>query len=149
MGLHAGYWQGYSGAAGALRALKRFDEADSLLVEGQTRMADPHAMYLDYPRAAEQRGDWEEALRRWRLAYERYPDHWLANAGQISALNALGKLDEAEALGARAAEEFPDNCRSISPGPTAPSADTGRNWRPNAIVAPPSTTLRISKSGIG
>jgi len=36
-----------------LRALKRFDEADAVLEEGQVRMADPHAMYLDYPRAAE------------------------------------------------------------------------------------------------
>jgi len=103
------YWQGYAGTAGALRALKRFDEADAVLEEGQVRMADPHAMYLDYPRAAEQRGNWEEALRRWRLAYDRYPHHWLANAGLLGALVALGRLDEAEVWGVQASERFPDN----------------------------------------
>jgi len=43
------------------------------------------------------------------LAYDRYPHHWLANAGLLGALVALGRLDEAEVWGVQASERFPDN----------------------------------------
>jgi tetratricopeptide (TPR) repeat protein len=101
------YGQGYAGGAAALRTVRQYEQADALLIEGQRLLPKEPGMFLDYPRAAEARGDWNEALRRWEAAAERFPHHWLSHSGRMLALIALGRLQEADALGERAVVQFP------------------------------------------
>jgi len=51
-----------------------------------------------YARAAEQRGDWPEAVRRWEAAHVRFPANLALVQGLAASLVRTGEPDRAEAL---------------------------------------------------
>lgn len=81
----------------ALRELGNFDEADQLLKHaiGLEPLLSPPA--VEYARIAQQRGDLEEALRRWDYVRSRFEDRaaWIEAA---SILSRTGREDEAITL---------------------------------------------------
>jgi tetratricopeptide (TPR) repeat protein len=62
---------------------------------------------IDRARLATQRRDWSDAFRAWDAIRQRSPDDAAAHLGAGNALREAGRLDEAEALLAAAAERFP------------------------------------------
>lgn len=80
-----------------LLGLKRFDEADALMRERGRRISGDRFHFTGLARVAEQRGDVDEALKRWMLARDRVRDTVEGYLGCVRCLLALGRLDEAEA----------------------------------------------------
>lgn len=64
---------------------------------------------LDDARRATQRRDWPDALRCWNLFRERFPDDPRGHLGAGNVLRDTGRLDDAEALLAEAADRFPQH----------------------------------------
>jgi len=65
-----------------------------------------------FAREAEARRDWAQALSRWTLARNSFPDHSTGYIGGAVALRELGRFDEAETLLRDAMARFPND-----PGP--------------------------------
>jgi tetratricopeptide (TPR) repeat protein len=100
---------GYIIAAQALRELQRLDEADALLGAAIPRFPNVPGLLMDYAGTASIRRDWPEAVRRWAIVRERYPNEpsgWQMGA---AALRESGQREEAEALLAEALIHFPDH----------------------------------------
>ena len=96
-------------AAIALRELRRFDEAEALLVSAIARFPGERGPLTEHAWLAAARRDWPEAVRRWALVRERFPnvaDSYLRGA---QALSALWQHEEAEALLADATARFPQD----------------------------------------
>jgi tetratricopeptide (TPR) repeat protein len=64
---------------------------------------------VEYARHAQLRGEWEEALRRYRLAIACGPIDVRSFAGAAKALTELGRFDEADTLLRKAQRRFPDS----------------------------------------
>ena len=62
--------------------LGRAAEAEKLLTEAMARFPDDQAIACQYARAADYRGDWVEALRRWDMLLMRWPKHPAALEGR-------------------------------------------------------------------
>jgi tetratricopeptide (TPR) repeat protein len=90
-----------------LLALKRFDEAEALVLEGRKREPVEPFYAGGYARVAESRGDLDEAITRWSTARKQFPAYPDAYVGGGSCLRRVGRLDEAEALIKKAIEIFP------------------------------------------
>ncbi len=101
-------WWAYARMGLALRNMNRLDEADRVLAEGQERIPDERALFIDYGTVAEMRGDWPEALRRFEVVNGKFPDNWWAYARMAIALRHLGRLDEAERVLERGQQHVPD-----------------------------------------
>jgi tetratricopeptide (TPR) repeat protein len=124
---------GYSRVAGALRDLRRHDEADAVLSEAQAKFPDEPGMLLEFARVAEARKDWPEALRRWNLARERLPGNWQVYTGAAAAFRALKQFDDADAVLSAGLENLPtepvllfDYCRIAEAREEWPEA--ARRW---------------------
>jgi tetratricopeptide (TPR) repeat protein len=81
---------------GILLGLKRYEEAEELMRQRQTLFPRDHSSLMGLARVAEERGDMEEALKRWELARSKVVgtlDAWL---GCGRCLEVLGRLDEAQ-----------------------------------------------------
>ena len=100
-------WWSYARMAIALRHLGRPDEAERILERGQELIPDERALFIDYGTIAELRQDWPEALRRFEVVNQRFPDEWWAYARMAIALRNLGRLDEAERVLERGQEQVP------------------------------------------
>jgi tetratricopeptide (TPR) repeat protein len=64
---------------------------------------------IEYAKHAQQRGDWEEALRRYRLAIACAPNGGRGLVGAAKALTELGRFDEADALLRKMQRRLPDD----------------------------------------
>jgi tetratricopeptide (TPR) repeat protein len=102
-------WWSYTALANALREQRLWEEADSALLDGQTRCPTEQAVFFDYARLAEMRRDWTEAERRWVVAGEHFPDHWASYIGKATVQHELGQVDESSQILAEANARFPDN----------------------------------------
>lgn len=80
-----------------LKDLKRYDEADALLERATSLQPEDPMAASEYAKVADERGDVEEALRRWEQMRERQDDltSWVECAVR---LRALGRETEAVAL---------------------------------------------------
>ena len=89
---------GYILGGVALRELKQFDEADKLLAQAVSmdRLFAPSA--LEYARLAEQRGEPEEALRRWKRARDQFEENWVTWVEPARILQKLGQEEQAITL---------------------------------------------------
>lgn len=89
--------------------LGRFDEAESLMTAGMK--ASPSAPYFHegYAKVAQARGDYVEAIKRWERARRKFPVNPAPYFNPAACLKELGRVDEAEALLARAVRKFPDD----------------------------------------
>jgi tetratricopeptide (TPR) repeat protein len=86
--------------------LKRFDEAEALAAERRKRHA--HQAYdEDYAYVAHERGDYEEAARRWKAIRKKYVS-WRAYSSGANTLMANRRADEAAKLLAEGINRFPE-----------------------------------------
>jgi tetratricopeptide (TPR) repeat protein len=105
--------EGYSRAAEAQRTLGQAEVAERVLAAAATRFPEHRSIAIDYARSATDRGDWQEALRRWKTVRARWPDRPESYLRMVEAMRALGRWDAAEKVLAVAAARFPEN-RSIA-----------------------------------
>jgi tetratricopeptide (TPR) repeat protein len=98
-----------------LLGLKRYEEAELFVAEGQRRSPRDFRWRRDYARIAEARGDHIEAARRWRGAQSGAPaDEILGAMGREGmCLRAAGHLDEAEAALERTIRLEPTNMLAL------------------------------------
>jgi len=89
--------------------MRRFDEADALILEGRSRYPRLKAMYAAaFARVAYRRGDLEETLRRCESQRREFPK---SADGYMIAANALrdhGRHEEGEAILGRGVLKLPD-----------------------------------------
>jgi tetratricopeptide (TPR) repeat protein len=103
---------GYVHAAVALRDMGNLDEADSLLSEAVERFLDRPEPLGHYAYLGECRQDWPEALRRWHLNRDRFPDRPQGYVRASALLRRLELLDDAEAVIAEGLRRLPSE-RSV------------------------------------
>jgi hypothetical protein len=74
----------------------------------QRLRASEAAALIEAARAAQRRGDRQEALRCWAVLQQRFPDEPMGYAGAATAHRDAGEFDQADALLNRAQARFPD-----------------------------------------
>jgi tetratricopeptide (TPR) repeat protein len=79
-----------------LRDARRMEELEAFAAEATRRLPHSRKLARDWARAAEERGNWPEALRRFDEVKPRFPDYPDGYAGLATALAASGKTTEAE-----------------------------------------------------
>jgi tetratricopeptide (TPR) repeat protein len=89
---------GYAAAGVALREMREFDAADSVLRTGLGRHSDHSELLGNYAWVAYYRQDWEEALRRWSTYRDRFPSDSLGHRQVMLVLGELGRFQEAQQL---------------------------------------------------
>ena len=87
------HWPAYTGLAEALRESGEIEQADRLLAEANGRFSNNEWVAIAWARAAMERQDWDEALRRWGAVLERFPDNALAHAGRAETRTAASAKD--------------------------------------------------------
>jgi len=80
----------------ALRRTAAFDAADDALLRALEHIPDNELLLLEYAWVAHDRGDWEDAVRRWDNVLERIPANLTAGCCRIAALTRSRRYDEAE-----------------------------------------------------
>jgi len=80
-----------------LRQAGRLKAADKLNAASIRRFPDDQRVWMDRARIAEERGEWEEAFRRWDAVADRFNRHVVAEQGAARVLEKLGRITEAEA----------------------------------------------------
>ena len=102
---HPGLGGSYSFGSIALMQLERYDEADRMLEARTKAMPDDIVAGTAYARVAEAKGDFEEAILRWRRMQETIfnVDGWI---GEAKVLSQLGRVDEAMEVLKAAAWKF-------------------------------------------
>jgi tetratricopeptide (TPR) repeat protein len=100
---------GYLGAAHALEYSGRLDEAERLLTKAVERFPTHAPAAIASAALANRRRLWPEALRRWQVVRERFPDDAAGFLGKANALRGAGHLAEAEALLCEAVQRFPEH----------------------------------------
>jgi tetratricopeptide (TPR) repeat protein len=105
---------GYSAESIALRELSRFDEADSLVLEGLRRHPDDRELLANFAFVAAARKDWAQALIRWQVYVDRFPDQAAGYIQAGAARRELQQFDEADAVLRDALHRFPENREIIS-----------------------------------
>jgi tetratricopeptide (TPR) repeat protein len=100
---------GYTGAALALRHLKRFEESELLLNEAQTRFPAHPIVAIERGWAALARQAWSEAIDRWAAVRAAFPWEVMGFVGGAMACREAGRLDDADELLRSAMHRFPPN----------------------------------------
>jgi tetratricopeptide (TPR) repeat protein len=90
-----------------LLGLERLDEAEALMLEGKED--EPHDSYYaaGYALVAERRGQFEEAIRRWRLVRKKFPGYADAYVHGAICLRRSGQFDAADRLSKKNIRLFP------------------------------------------
>lgn len=96
----------------AFRRLSRFDEADDLLSRAVSLFPNHFQPAVDFAWSATERGDRDEALRRWSLAKERHSDRPAVWTGFALGLRQLRRFDEAESVLQEAIQRFPTDIQA-------------------------------------
>jgi Flp pilus assembly protein TadD len=105
---------GYWAAAQALRQLRRFGEAEALLLQAMERLPDHPEPLVEYALIAHELGDWPEAIRRWEAVRQRLPDRIEGYVVAAEALAQARRFEEAEVLVGEGRRHFPDNPLAFS-----------------------------------
>jgi tetratricopeptide (TPR) repeat protein len=113
-----------------LLGLRRFDEAEALMQEGQKRWSrDPY--YAEgYALVAERRGNTEEAIRRWNRVRKKFPGCWMGYVHGAICLRQTGRFEMAEELSKKSVRRFPSIEHTWAA--SARIAEDRRDW-PEAI----------------
>ena len=97
----------YARAGALYRKAGHANEADGILLEGMCWFPSAEGMFADYAAIAEDRGDWGSAVRRYRLACERFPWAVWTHARLATALRRAKRLFEAEQVLLEGARQVP------------------------------------------
>jgi tetratricopeptide (TPR) repeat protein len=100
---------GYAGAGAAFRESGQLEDAEELLGRAFLQFPTSSEVATNYGWVANARRDWHEAVRRWELVRQRYPESPSGYVGGGAALRELGRLDEAEAVLRSGMERLPHN----------------------------------------
>jgi tetratricopeptide (TPR) repeat protein len=106
---HSGQVTGFTAGAIALRELRRFDDAEALLAEALSRFPGDRGVLNERAWLAVARRDWPEAVSRWALVRERFPDIIESYLRGAQALSSMWRHEEAEGLLSEAMERFPQD----------------------------------------
>jgi tetratricopeptide (TPR) repeat protein len=97
---------GYVIAAQAFRESRRLDEADLMFGDAVERFQGDEGAMLQWGDCAIRRSDWDEAVRRFALARERFPYAAFGYTMGVQALRAAGLTGRAEDLLSEAIDRF-------------------------------------------
>ncbi len=86
---------GYFGAAWTYRDMGEHDKADEIIESGLNRVEADTGLYIEYARLAHNRGKWDEAIRRWNLIQQRFPERAEGYDGASAALASSSRSNEA------------------------------------------------------
>ncbi len=86
----------YARAGALCRTIGRPHEAETILLEGMCWFPSNGGMFADYAAIADDRADWGQAARRYRLARARFPSEAWTHARLATALRRAKRPDEAE-----------------------------------------------------
>lgn len=101
--------RGYLGLAEIFRALEKFSEADSILLDYEAEnFCDPEVA-VSFALNAHEAKNWPEALRRWESVLVSFPNVPVAWAGQVAILQILGRLSDAEKIADEGVRRFPNS----------------------------------------
>ena len=98
----------HESALTVLLALRRYDEADALMLEGLKRGQRRIAYAEGYAEVAQRRGDIEEAALRWAEVRKNHPPSWKAYVQGVNCLLHIGDGAAADELAKKATARFPD-----------------------------------------
>jgi tetratricopeptide (TPR) repeat protein len=87
---------GYTGAVKVQLEIGQFEQAEKRLKEFLAAFPDNSTGLVDYARCAQQRGDWSEALSRWRKVISSYPEIIWGHLGEAGILISTGRMEEAQ-----------------------------------------------------
>jgi tetratricopeptide (TPR) repeat protein len=87
---------GYVRTIEFLRSARRLDELQAFATEATARLPASVKLANHWARAAEERADWPEAVRRFQEVARRFPDDPAGYAGLATALAASGRTFEAD-----------------------------------------------------
>jgi tetratricopeptide (TPR) repeat protein len=97
----------YTDAAKALYKAGNFDAAQALLEDGLKRCPNRLVLLIEHAWVAHYRGHHEEALARWSLLAEEFPNHGAGYIGVGRMLLALRQLERADSYLQAAIQKFP------------------------------------------
>jgi predicted Zn-dependent protease len=100
---------GFVGAAQALQKLGRTEDAEALLAEGRFRYPTFQTIAFMQALIAEQRGDIDEALKRWTVARARFPLETAGYRDAIRLLSGRQEWAEADEIALAAIDRFHDH----------------------------------------
>ena len=92
-----------------LLRIRRLDEAEGLIAEAQVQRPSDQSCAEAYARVAQQRGDHDEASRRWKIVRKRFPRSMQGYAFGSECLAAGGRSPEADAIMKAGLRKFGDN----------------------------------------
>jgi tetratricopeptide (TPR) repeat protein len=95
-------------AVKVLVGLRRFDEAETIMREGQIRHPNDMRFARGLAEIARDSGDDETALLRWVAVRKQFPGDMIGYAAGVGALRKLNRLSEAETLAERTMKLFPE-----------------------------------------
>jgi predicted Zn-dependent protease len=98
---------GSYGRAQALIKLERYDEADEVLAAARFRFPTESGLLMELARCAQARGNFPEAVKRWKYRIERVPMETWGYYGAVQAFKEMGEHAEAEAMIRAAIDRFP------------------------------------------
>ncbi|WP_131113978.1 tetratricopeptide repeat protein [Lichenihabitans psoromatis] len=78
---------GYAGVGASFRRLKRFDDADAVLVAGMAQYPNDENLAINHAWVADDRGESAEAMRRWTALRARFPTHPTIRTGWVESQN--------------------------------------------------------------
>lgn len=92
----------------ALLDAQRFADAEALLETAQRQFPADARFAIEAARTAQRRGDRHEALRRWTLVQQRFPNEPEGYSGVAAAHRDAGDFDQADAMLNWGQARFPD-----------------------------------------
>ena len=107
-GRYPGDWWPYKRTADALLATGRTDEAEAVLLDGQHRCPGEAALFLEHAEIAAAARNWPEALRRFEIVRDRFPDMWWPLRRISETYRAMDRFDDVERVMLEGMERFPD-----------------------------------------
>jgi tetratricopeptide (TPR) repeat protein len=102
------------------------DDAQNFILPLLTKSLEDFSILHDLARAAERRGDWNDAYRWWNFAREHFPTHPLGHTGAAAALRQLGRHTDSNKLLKSALETIPHEFGPLHD--LGRSAEEQRDW---------------------
>lgn len=124
---NASPWWVHAALAKTIRNQGKVIESEELLAELIRQFPENVDLFGEFARAAQARGDWAEALRRWEVVITRFPGRWNGFRGKFSALAGSGQSAAAEDLVAARAGDFPNDPDALHD--FARWAERRQDWR--------------------
>ena len=133
--------EGYVGGLQVSIGLGRLDEAEALLREAAGIFPQMPWLLSFHAELAQQRGDHEEAARRWTKMAEEYPDNDQARRGIYKAKRHLGELNEADCVLQNALANLPESRWALTEAAILAEArydfaEADRRWARAAAALP-------------